>query len=128
MRPIFYQSSWLKQGGKFFWSLHDYVFEHQRELNIENLRLRLEGYASELPEFDVKAYASCVEQRGTSAQVERDSAFARGNGINGTPTLFVNGEKVTGFRLEQIRTLIREASHLDRTQDCCAASPAKKNP
>jgi protein-disulfide isomerase len=40
--------------------------------------------------------------------VDGDVAFGNEMKVIGTPTLFVNGMRVSGYRAEQIRTLIRE--------------------
>jgi protein-disulfide isomerase len=43
-----------------------------------------------------------------AAKVERDIAFGKELQVNATPTLFINGQRVSGYRPEEIRTLIRE--------------------
>ena len=48
-----------------------------------------------------------LEDPEVIAQVERDQAEAKRFGINGTPTFFVNGRKITGAQpLDTFRTLI----------------------
>jgi protein-disulfide isomerase len=75
------------QNDRYFWPLHDYIFAHQRELTIDNMTSKLAEQAS---------------------QVDGDVAFGNEMKVSGTPTLFVNGMRVSGYRVEQIRTLIRE--------------------
>lgn len=96
------------QGDKYFWSFHDYLFEHQKDMTAENLRPKLAAYGPDLAGFDVKAFESCVEERKTSAKVAEDLAMGRRIGITGTPTFFVNGTRITGYRAAEIRTLITQ--------------------
>jgi protein-disulfide isomerase len=49
-------------------------------------------------------------ERKTAAAVDQAVAFAQQNGINATPTAFINGQKTQVVAPEQIRTLIRQLS------------------
>jgi protein-disulfide isomerase len=91
------------------WSFHDYLFDHQRELTAANLADRLLSHIATLDEsFDRARFKVCVDERETAATVERDAAFGRQNNISGTPTLYINGVRVSGYVPAQIRTIIRE--------------------
>ena len=98
-----------QQGDSYFWSLHDYMFEHQRELKPDTLRQSLTDYAAGLTGFDTKAFGACIDSNGASAAVVRDMALASELGITGTPTIFINGERVGGYQPAQIRNLIERA-------------------
>ena len=47
-------------------------------------------------------------QFDTAAKVEQDVMLGREVGVGATPTLFVNGQLVSGMHPEQIRSYIRE--------------------
>lgn len=98
------------QGDAYFWQLHDFIFDHQRDLTPDSIRKRIAGRAAELPKFDIKEFNACVSERRTSSTVDQDLAFGREVGIAATPTLFVNTQQLTGFHPEQILTLIRQIS------------------
>jgi protein-disulfide isomerase len=49
-----------------------------------------------------------LEHGTAAAAVEQDIALGNQIGISATPTLFVNGHRLSGYRPEQIRTLVRE--------------------
>ena len=53
---------------------------------------------------------TCLEQKGASAAVERDVALGKEIGVTGTPTMFVNGERLSGYRAEQLRAMIERQS------------------
>src|SRR2546423_14708391 len=71
-----------------FWEMHDMLFEHQDALEAEDLL----GYAKSLA-LDTAKFARDLEA-GTYAKRVRDD-FRSGvrGGVNGTPTLFVNGKR-----------------------------------
>jgi len=97
------------QGDPYFWSLHDYIFEHQKELNPDNLRQNLLEYAAGLNGLDSQALAACIDQKSGAPAVDSDMHLARKLGISATPTLFINGERVGGYRPDQIRSAVDRA-------------------
>jgi len=97
-----------EQGDRYFWSLHDYLFEHQKEITVESVQRRLLGQAAGVPGFDTKKFEDCLDTRAGAARVDADLAFGKEIGVNGTPAIFVNGQQVNGYRPDQIRTLVRE--------------------
>lgn len=74
-----------------FWELHDLLFEHQGELEVEDLA----GYAAELG-LDVEAFLRDLEDEDTADRVRADVASAEASGARGTPTFFVGGVRHTG--------------------------------
>lgn len=96
------------QGDKYFWGLHDYLFNHQKEMSVENMTAKLAEQGSAMEGFDAERFEGCVEKRETAGKVDQDVAFGKEMKVSGTPTLFINGQRVSGYRAEQIRTLILE--------------------
>jgi protein-disulfide isomerase len=85
-----------------FWELHDRLFANQRELDREGLVSQAKAIGLNVSQFE-----GDLEDPEVIAQVERDQAEAKRFGINGTPTFFVNGRKITGAQpLDTFRTLI----------------------
>ena len=74
-----------------FWEMHDLLFSHQDELEIEDVA----GYAATL-ELDVEAFLRALDDERTGARVRADVASAEASGARGTPTFFVNGRRHTG--------------------------------
>jgi protein-disulfide isomerase len=99
-----------EQGNEYFWPLHDFMFDHQKDLNRDNLLGKLAEVTKGLAGFDQGKFATCVIERKTAAAVDQEVAFAEQNGVNATPTVFVNGQKTQVAAPEQLRTLIRELS------------------
>ena len=98
------------QSGDGFWQVHDYLFEHQSEFNLENVRGRVMGFAVSLRGLSGRQLGECVDKHLSLPQVQRDVALAAANKVGGTPTIFVNGQAATGGAptREYLLTLIRE--------------------
>jgi protein-disulfide isomerase len=88
-----------------FWSYHAALFANQPALLADDLR----GYAVELG-IDQQPFAACQESEAVAARVQRDVDSGRLLGVTGTPTFFLRGERVAGFRsAAQFRALLDEA-------------------
>jgi protein-disulfide isomerase len=89
-----------------FWEMHDLLFENQSQLGnalFETLAEQLELSALELRE--------ALASREFLPRVRTDFAGGVRSGVNGTPTLFINGQRHNGpFDFENLRTAIEEVS------------------
>ena len=74
-----------------FWDMHDLLFAHQDELEVEDLV----GYAGDL-RLDTEQFLRDLEDDALDARVRADVASAEASGARGTPTFFVNGRRHTG--------------------------------
>ena len=89
-----------------FWPMHDWLFEHQRNINPRHLMVGVEQI--ELP-ADVIA-------RETSAhryidRIRRDFVGGVRSGVNGTPTFYVNGVRHDGgYTLDELLEAVDEAA------------------
>ena len=92
-----------REQGKF-WQMHDRLFANQRALGAEDL----ERHAKEVG-LDVARFRAALDGSATAARVDADRKLAAALGVNGTPTFFVNGRRLTGAQpFESFRTLIDE--------------------
>jgi protein-disulfide isomerase len=91
-----------------FWEMHGVLFENQSNLLPEDLV----GYASELG-LDINAFAADLDNHRHVPKIRED--FMRGvrSGVNGTPCLFINGERFNGPAEE---TRLARAIDAARTQ------------
>jgi protein-disulfide isomerase len=74
-----------------FWEMHDLLFENQQALDDEDL-LR---YAEAL-NLDARRVVSEVAAGAHRARVRDDFTSGARDGVNGTPTFFVNGVRYDG--------------------------------
>jgi protein-disulfide isomerase len=79
-----------REPGKF-WQMHDKLFENQRQLSDGVYTQLAKDVGLDLAQFE----ASRKSGKGR-ARIQEDQAIAGRVGVDGTPTLFVNGERVVG--------------------------------
>ncbi len=68
-----------------FWTMHDHLFEHQRELHDSHLMT----YADEL-DLDVGKLRNDMESDAVQTRIQQDFYGGVRSGVNGTPTFFIN--------------------------------------
>ncbi len=78
-----------------FWTYHDWMFAHQREITLENLNDKVLEFARGVPGLDTLRLGRCLETRATEKEVDESLAEARALGLNATPTLFINGRRIS---------------------------------
>jgi protein-disulfide isomerase len=81
------------EGADAFWLMHDGLFAHQDDLEPSGL-LRRGAEAG----VDPKALRTALEARRFADRVERDVQSGIANGVNGTPSVFIDGERYLGAR------------------------------
>jgi protein-disulfide isomerase len=118
-----------QQGDSFFWALHDFMFEHQKEITPDTLQPKVAAVAKGFDHFDQGQFAACLVERKTASRVDEEIAFAQKNGINATPTVFVNGQQTRVVAPEQLRTLIRQLSAQQKSGEAnCSSGQCEKPP
>lgn len=78
-----------------FWEFHDWIFEHQGEINEANLRDKMLDYARSKG-MDAAKVGACMQSHATAGEVERSQKLGASLGVEETPTMFVDGRLVTG--------------------------------
>ena len=71
-----------------FWEMHDILYEHQQALEDEDL----ESYA-ELLKLDIPKFQSDLYNHFFADRVREDFLSGIRNGVNGTPTFYINGKR-----------------------------------
>jgi protein-disulfide isomerase len=74
-----------------FWEMHDLLYENQEALDDVNLQ----EYASALG-LDAKRLIDEVRAGAHATRIREDFKGGARNGVNGTPTFFINGERYDG--------------------------------
>ncbi len=72
-----------------FWPFHDLLFKNQKALT----RADLEKYAGEVG-LDLDKFKKALDAETHKAAVDADIALGGKVGVNGTPTMFINGERI----------------------------------
>lgn len=72
-----------------FWAFHDLAFQNQGDLD----RASLEGYAKQAG-LDLAAFNTALDDKTHASVVDADLELGKKVHVDGTPTMFVNGERV----------------------------------
>jgi protein-disulfide isomerase len=90
-----------REQGKF-WEMHDRLFQNQQQLSPE-----LYGRLARELGLDAARFDAALRSQKLLARIQEDQALAGKVGVSGTPTLFVNGERVVGaVPFEQMKAVI----------------------
>lgn len=74
-----------------YWEYHDILFANQTSLGEDALK----GYARQL-NLETQTFDACLSSGKYTGKVKEATAVGRGAGVNGTPTFFINGERLVG--------------------------------
>lgn len=85
-----------------FWEFHDALFAAKGPFD----RADLDGIASGLG-LDMARFSRDLDQHAWKSVVDGDAALGEGLGVQGTPTLFVNGRKVIGANAGRVEKIVR---------------------
>jgi protein-disulfide isomerase len=110
------ESGWAAEGAYCagdqgnFWEYHDTLFANLTGENVGDFtKDKLIAYAKAL-DLNMETFASCINEEKHKGTVDQDSAAAEANGVNATPTLFINGVKVEGAQpFPILKDLIEQA-------------------
>ncbi|MGV0108954.1 DsbA family protein [Arthrobacter sp. CP30] len=97
------------QQGKFK-DMHSVMYEKQTEWSHTNEDRSpvFRGYAEDLG-LDMEAYDAAIADPATMERVNLDKNDAMAMNLQGTPTFFLDGEKIEPATLEEFRSLIETA-------------------
>lgn len=92
-----------------FWEMHDMIFDTQSVWSTEaDVSSVFEGYARDLG-LDLDQYKQDVASSDVRDKVNRDYNSGNKSGVQGTPTFFLNGQRIAPRSLEEFSQLIDAA-------------------
>ncbi|MBV9507368.1 MAG: thioredoxin domain-containing protein [Acidobacteriia bacterium] len=94
-----------RQDSKAFWDLYDWMYENQPEINGDNLKSKVTGWAGD-HKLDTLQLGRCIDDKTTEPEVNRSIAEGRSLELRGTPTLFINGRRIGGLQWPDLELLI----------------------
>jgi len=74
-----------------FWEFHDKVFQNQASMSIASYK----QWAADLG-LNTQQFNSCLDSKKYLAEVQKDFNDGAAAGVSGTPTFFINGQKIVG--------------------------------
>lgn len=113
----------LKQSSDSFWKYHDWIYENQTDVTVENYNAKLMEWAGKNG-VDSVQLGRCVDGKVTEAEVARTQEMGRALGVDGTPAVFLNGRKLMD-QMAQWPTL-QQLISLEVDHQAKAAADAEK--
>jgi protein-disulfide isomerase len=95
-----------RQQASSFWDFHDWIFTHQTEITPENLKNKVMEWAKGQKDIDALQLGQCMDTKATEAEIQKDLAEGAALEVGGTPTLFVNGRRLSNVDWPSLRSII----------------------
>jgi protein-disulfide isomerase len=102
-----YQQGPSQQDNAAFWKFYDWIYQNQDDITGDNLNSKVLAWAGENGVDTVKL-GQCMDTKATEAEVNRSIAEAHELGVQGTPTLFINGRKIGGLMWPDLQLVINK--------------------
>src|SRR5205823_3454741 len=71
-----------------FWDYHDYMFAHQQDITLENVKQKITEFATE-KKLDSLQLSRCVDTKATESEVNQAVAQGKLLQVDATPTIFL---------------------------------------
>ncbi len=75
-----------------FWEMHDLLYEHQDELDGNNLQ-----YFAETLDLNIEKFENDCNSSAVASKIESDFESGVRSGVNGTPTFFINDARLDTY-------------------------------
>jgi protein-disulfide isomerase len=85
------EAAWCAGEQGRYWEFHDRLFANQSILALEGLKQHATAVG-----LEPSAFAVCLESGRYAPRVEEGATLGRDLGVESTPTVFINGRRVTG--------------------------------
>jgi protein-disulfide isomerase len=109
-----------------FWKFHDWIYNQQNDITVDNLKTQVLDFAKTAPDLDSLQLGRCIDTKATEGEVDASMAEARALHVDATPTLFLNGRRLVGNypwqNLDQI--ISGEVNYQKSAQNTSAAAPS----
>jgi len=113
-----------------FWKYHDWIYDHQADINYDNLKNQVMDFAKTAPDLDGIQLGRCIDTKATEAEVDASEAEGRALHVDATPTLFLNGRRLVGnYPWQNIDQIISGELNYQKTaqNEGPAGKPAEKD-
>jgi len=100
-----------QQNPAFFWKIHDIIFDSQDLITPSNVWEKMADFANQIG-LNVETFRACMANPDITHEIEKTTAEGQDLNVTGTPTIFVNGRRITGPDEALLKQLIDfESTH-----------------
>jgi protein-disulfide isomerase len=85
------------QNGDAFWRLHDSLFDNQDKFTPDNAAQKVDDLAAQIDSLNIRDFRDCLRRQTSLGIVLRDRQIGTLVGVKATPTMFINGDPLTGL-------------------------------
>jgi protein-disulfide isomerase len=78
-----------------FWEYYDWIYGHQETITADNLKSIATIWAKDRKDVDAAQLGACMDNKEFDKEVDGEIAKAKEMEITGTPTIFVNGRRIS---------------------------------
>ncbi len=111
-----------------FWKYHDWIYEHQAEIQPDNLKSQVLDFVKTAQDIDALRFGQCIDTKATEAEVDASLAEGRALHVDATPTLFVNGRRLVGnYPWQNIEQIISGEVNYQKTAQSMAPKSEKSD-
>lgn len=94
------------QKAEAYWKLYEEYFNHQAEVNPQNVKEKAQEYLKDTG-IDMAKWGTCYDNKETLPKVTAQHAEGQSLGVTGTPAFFINGRMLVGAQpFEQFKNVI----------------------
>lgn len=115
----------FRQDAQKFWDYFDWAYDQQQSITADNFQAKVTEWASKSG-VDAVQFGRCLDTKATLAEVDKNIEEGRALGVDGTPTLYMNGRKLMDqmTQFQALQALMSfEIDHQAKTPDagekCC---------
>jgi len=83
------------QSNDVFWAYHDWVFAHQESFTPTTLNQQILDWAKGQKGLDAAKLGACLDKKTSEPEVDAELKEGHDLEINGTPTMFINGRRIS---------------------------------
>ncbi|HTW65717.1 MAG TPA: thioredoxin domain-containing protein [Bryobacteraceae bacterium] len=95
-----------RQGNAAFWKFYDWIYSNQDDITGDNLKSKVVEWAGRNG-LDTAQLGQCIDTKATEPEVNASMAEARSLGVQGTPTLFIDGRKIGGLMWPDLQLVLQ---------------------
>ncbi len=96
-----------QQNQAAFWKFYDWIYDNQEKIGVDDLNSKVLAWAAQNG-VDAVQLGRCIDTKATEPEVDRSITEGRALGIQGTPTLFINGRKIGGLMWPDLQMVVNK--------------------